>query len=177
MILKEKYQKEVIPEMKKKLGFKNNLAVPRITKVVVNIGIGLKYDDKQKEIIKKHLALITGQIPVGSKAKKSIASFKVRQGMIIGYSTTLRGKRMYDFLDRMINIAIPRMRDFRGLDLKAIDNSGNLTIGFREHIIFPEVAEEDDRMNLGFEVSVVTNAKTREQAVELFKFLGFPFRF
>jgi len=168
-------KKKAVPELKKKFGFKSDLAAPRLIKTVINIGLGTRYDAAQKDIIKKHLALITGQKPADRKAKKSIASFKIRKGAAIGLAATLRGKRMYDFLDKMINVALPRMRDFRGLVLKSVDKSGNLTVGFKEQTIFPEVIQETDRLIFGFEVTVVANAKTRDQAIELFKLLGFPF--
>lgn len=175
MNLKEKYQKKAVPELKKKFGFKSDMASPRVIKAVVNVGLGTRYDAAQKDIIRKHLALITGQKPADKKAKKSIASFKVRKGAAIGLAVTLRGKRMYDFLDKLVNIALPRMRDFRGLALKSVDKSGNLTVGFKEQTIFPEVIQETDRLNFGLEVTVVVNAKTRDQAIEIFKLLGFPF--
>ncbi len=162
--------------MKKKFGYKNDLAVPRIIKVVVNTGVGRIKDEKQLEAIGQHLSLITGQKPRHSGAKKSIASFKVRQGTLIGHSATLRGQRMYDFLDRLINIAIPRIGDFRGLNEKAVDGAGNLTIGIKEQTIFPEVPEEDIKIIFGLEATIVTTAKTRPEALELFKLLGFPFK-
>ncbi len=178
MLLKEKYKKIAVPEMKNKFGYKNDLAVPRIVKVVVNTGVGSfkEKDEKQFEIIEKQLSLITGQKPAKRNAKKSIASFKVREGTLVGYSATLRGQRMHDFLDRLINIAIPRIGDFRGLNPKAVDEAGNLTIGIKEHTIFPEISEEDIRMIFGFEATIVTTAKKREEALELFKLLGFPFK-
>ncbi len=174
--IKEKYNKIVIPEIKKKFGYKNDLAVPKIIKVIVNTGVGSIKDEKQVEVIEKQLALITGQKPVKRTAKKSIASFKIRQGALVGYSATLRGQRMYDFLDRMLNIAIPRIGDFRGLDSKAVDEAGNLSIGFKEHTIFPEISEEEIKMIFGLQAVIVTSAKTREEALELFKLLGFPFK-
>lgn len=148
----------------------------RINKVVVSAGIGAKKDDKEKmESIQKSLSLITGQKPKINQAKKSIASFKLRKGMPIGYSVTLRGKRMYDFLEKLINISIPRVRDFRGLTSDLIDEAGNMTIGFKEHIVFPEVSKEDIKSAFGLGVTIVTNAKTKEEALELLKLLGFPF--
>lgn len=176
IMLQEKYKKEVIPIMKEKFAYKNNLAVPRITKAIVNIGIGssaLK-DVKVQETISKDLGLITGQKPVPTLAKKAISGFKTRKGMVVGLKTTLRGKRMFDFLSRLINIALPRTRDFRGLLPKSIDEGGNLTIGIKEHIIFPEISQEDIRKIFGLEITVVSNAKKREEALELFKLLGFP---
>lgn len=173
----EKYKKEVVPAMQKKFGYGNSMAVPHLKKVVVNVGTGRIMRDKggDEEVI-KHLAAITGQRPVPCIARKSIASFKTRQGQVLGYKVTLRSRRMYDFLERFISAAIPRMRDFRGLDLKAVDTGGNLTIGVREHIIFPETIGEDVRMIFGCEATVGTSAKTRKEAVELFRLLGFPLK-
>ncbi|MFC1594917.1 50S ribosomal protein L5 [Patescibacteria group bacterium] len=176
MDLKAKYKKEVVANIKKKFGFKNDLRVPRIKKVVINTGIGKLREEKEREEIKKMLELIAGQKPQPCLAKKAIASFKTRQGLIIGFRVTLRGKRMYDFLERLVWIAIPRMRDFRGIDLKSIDEGGNLNIGIREHIIFPEMSGEDVRKMFGLQITIVTNAETREEAVELFRELGFPLK-
>ena len=177
MKLQEKYQKQVISAMKEKFGYKNNLAVPKIGKVTINTGIG-RFRDNQNamEEIKKSLALIAGQQSVFTLAKKSIASFKTRQGMKIGMKVTLRGKRMHDFLERLINFALPRSRDFRGLDEKTVDQKGNMTIGIKEHIIFPEISHEEVRTIFGLEVCVSTNAKNREEGLELFKLLGFPIK-
>jgi large subunit ribosomal protein L5 len=177
-MLQEKYQKEVIPAMKEKFGYKNDLAVPRIKGTIVNVGIGssaLK-DEKTQEIISKDLTLITGQKPVPTLARKAIAGFKTRKGMVVGLKITLRGKRMFEFLSRLINIALPRTRDFRGLSPKSIDQGGNLTIGIKEHIIFPEILGEDIKKIFGLEVTVISNAKTRKEALELFKLLGFPIK-
>ncbi len=173
--IKEKYNKIAVPELKKKFGYKNNMAVPRLVKVAVNTGVGSVKDEKQVEMIERQLAMITGQKPVKKVAKKSIASFKLRQGALTGYAVTLRGERMYDFLERLISIAIPRIGDFRGLNPKAVDGAGNFTIGIREHTIFPEISEEEIRIIFGFEATIVTTAKTRDEALELFKLLGFPF--
>lgn len=177
-MLQEKYQKEVIPAMKEKFGYKNDLAVPRIKGTIVNVGIGssaLK-DEKTQEIISKDLTLITGQKPVPTLARKAIAGFKTRKGMVVGLKITLRGKRMFEFLSRLINITLPRTRDFRGLSPKSIDQGGNLTIGIKEHIIFPEILGEDIKKIFGLEVTVISNAKTRKEALELFKLLGFPIK-
>lgn len=176
-MLQEKYKKEVIPAMKEKFGYKNDLAVPKINKTIVNIGIGsaLK-DEKAQATISKDLALITGQRSVPTLAKKAIAGFKTRKGMIVGLKTTLRGKRMFDFLSRLVNIALPRTRDFRGLSSKSIDEGGSLTIGIKEHIIFPEISQEDIKKIFGLEITVVSNAKKRQEALELFKLLGFPIK-
>ena len=176
MIL-EKYKKEVIPTMKEKFGYQNDLAVPRIIKVAVNIGIGKALKDKKmQETISKDLAMITGQKPVPCLAKGAISGFKIRKGMKVGLKTTLRGKKMYEFLDRLVGATIPRIRDFRGLLEKSIDKEGNLTIGMKEHIVFPEIAHEDVRLIFGLEITVVTNAKDRNEAVELFRLLGFPIK-
>jgi len=175
--LQDKYIKEAIPKMRERFGYKNDMAVPRIVKVVVNTGIGkaLK-DEKIQETIARDLAVITGQKAAPTLAKSAISGFKIREGMVVGLKTTLRGKRMYEFLDRLVGAAIPRIRDFRGLSEKLIDKGGNLNIGIKEHIIFPEIAHEDVRYIFGLEVAVVTNAKKREEAVELFRLLGFPIK-
>lgn len=165
-----------MPEMKKKFGYKNDLAVPKIIKVVISTGIGSAKDEARKESILKSLTLIAGQKPKVNQAKKSIASFKSRQGMPIGYSATLRGKRMRDFLEKLINITIARVRDFRGLSPQLIDQAGNLTIGFKEHIVFPETSNEDVRTAFGLGVTVVTSAKTKQEAEELLRLIGFPFK-
>ena len=173
--LKEKYNKEVVPEMMKRFHYKTPMAVPRILKVVVNSGVGKLRDKKDAvEAVERQLTLICGQKVSPRPAKIAIASFKTRQGMIIGYKATLRGNRMYDFLERLISLAIPRTRDFRGLSRKSIDQNGNLTIGIKEHIVFPEMIGEDVRTIFGFEATVVTSAEKREAAIELFKLLGFP---
>jgi len=148
----------------------------KIVKVIVSTGIGSVKDESRKENIKKSLTLIAGQKPKVNQAKKSIASFKSQKGAPIGYSVTLRGRRMYDFLEKLINITIPRVRDFRGLGLNLIDQTGNMTIGFKEHIVFPEAAVEDVRSAFGVGVTIVTNAKTKEKALELLKLIGFPFK-
>lgn len=174
--LQEKYRKEVIPAMRKTFGYKNVMAVPRIAKVVVNTGVGRIRDDKQLEEIRRTLALITGQKTASRPAKKAIAAFKTRKGLVVGYQVTLRGRRMWDFITRLVAVAIPRQRDFRGLDPKSFDQRGNLTIGLKEHIVFPEVIGEDVRFIFGLEVTVVTTAKRREEGIELLKLLGFPIR-
>lgn len=183
MRLKEKYQKEIRPMMMKKYGYKNEMAVPRLVKVVVNSGFGRqvagKSSDEQKKIssaVIGDLSLICGQRPVETKAKKAIASFKTRQGMTIGASCTLRGKKMYDFVERFINISLPRSRDFRGLDQKSFDKRGNLAIGIKEHIIFPEISPEKVRTIFGLEIIVDTTAKTKEQGFNFLKEMGFPIK-
>lgn len=161
--------------MMKKFGYKNLMAVPKVEKAVINTGIGSVKDEGQKEAIQKQLILITGQKCSERPAKKSISTFKLRQGSVVGYSVTLRGKRMYDFLNKLINAVIPRKRDFRGLNPKSVDKAGNLTIGFKEHIVFPEMVGEDVKYFFGLGVTVVTTAKTKEEAFEMLKLLGFPF--
>lgn len=174
--LEEKYKKNVLPAMRAKFGYKNIMAIPRVQKVVVNCGVGKIREEKERAEIQKFLALITGQHPAPRAAKKAIASFKTRQGLVIGYQVTLRGKRMYDFLSRLVAIALPRTRDFRGLDSKSFDPKGNLTIGIKEHIVFPEMIGEDYRFLFGFEATVVTSARKREEGIELLRLLGFPIR-
>ena len=174
MDLKEKYEKKVRPALMKKYSLSSPLAVPRISKVVVNTGIGRVREDKDQEIISRELALITGQKPSARPARKSIASFKTRQGMTIGYKVTLRGKRMYDFLSRLLNVALPRTRDFGGLEETSVDERGNLTIGIREQIVFPEMSGEDLKNIFGLEVSLVTDSKNRELALQMYKLLGVP---
>jgi large subunit ribosomal protein L5 len=174
--LKEKYYKEAMPKIKEAFGYKNNLAVPRIEKVVVNTGIGRFQDEQQiKESIFNDIALICGQRPVYKKAKHAISAFKIREGSIVGIAVTLRGAKMYDFLDRLINVALPRSRDFRGISNKGIDQYGNLSIGLKEQIIFPEISAESAKKIFSLQVCVKTNAKNKQQAFELFKLLGFPF--
>ena len=176
-MLKEKYQKQVIPAMKEKFKYKNDLAVPKIVKVVVNTGFNPeKKDKKAQEEIAHDLVLITGQKPAPRQARKAVASFKTRKGMVIGMASTLRGKRMYDFLDRLINIVLPRSRDFRGLSKKNIDKGGNLNIGIKEQIVFPEISAESAKNFFGLEIAVVTDAKTQQEGSELFKLLGFPIK-
>lgn len=181
--LKEKYEKEVVPKMKEKFGYKSVMAVPRITKVVVNVGVGkiLESADPSKrenllENISSDLALICSQKPIVTKAKKAISAFKTRKGSPVGLKVTLRRQRMYDFLERLLNFALPRSRDFQGISQNCIDKGGNLTIGIKEHIVFPEIKPEKTKIIFGLEITVVTNAKTREEAVEFFKLLGFPLK-
>ena len=181
--LQQIYQKEVVPAMQKKFGYTNAMAVPRLEKVVVNIGLGKlvvdktgKERDKTIQGVMEDLAAITGQRPAVTQAKVSIASFKLRKGMASGIKVTLRGKRMEDFMERIIHVVLPRSRDFRGVDPKSVDKMGNLTIGFKEHIFFPEIAPEKVHSQLGLEFTVVTTAKNREEALELFSLLGIPFK-
>ncbi|MEK7647047.1 MAG: 50S ribosomal protein L5 [Patescibacteria group bacterium] len=172
---KENFQKEIIPAMMKKFGYKNKLAVPRLMKITVNTGIGRFSDNAQRADIKKMLEKIVGQKVVERGAKQAIASFKTRQGSIVAYSATLRGKRMHDFFERTVGYAIPRIRDFRGINKKSVDQGGNLSLGFKESLVFPEIIGEDVKTIFGLEVTFVTNAKSREEALELFKIMGVPF--
>ncbi|GAP10346.1 LSU ribosomal protein L5P [Bellilinea caldifistulae] len=176
-ILKEKYQKEVVPTLMKELGLHNVMQVPRITKVVVNIGLGEALDNpKALEAASGDLAKITGQKPVITKARKSIAAFKLREGRAIGTMVTLRGERMWSFLDRLMNIVLPRVRDFRGVSAEAFDGRGNYTLGLREQIIFPEIEYDKVDKVRGMEITIVTTAPTDDQAVKLLQLLGMPFR-
>lgn len=173
--LKEKYNKNTA-ELKGEFDTKTIMAVPKITKVVVSSGTGRAKDKKRNELVSAKLALITGQKASKRAAKQSIATFKLREGDIIGFATTLRGERMHAFLDKLINVAFPRMRDFRGIDVKAIDEMGNLTIGIRENTIFPETSDEDLKDVFGFSITIVTDAKSKEEAEKLLKVLNFPFK-
>lgn len=173
--IQKQYKQIAVPQLQKQFGYRTPLAVPRILKVVINVGTGKMRDNKDAiEMIERHMALITAQKLSPRSAKKAVASFKSRQGMTVGYAATLRGARMFDFLDRLVHFAIPRMRDFRGIPLRSIDHGGNLTVGIREHIVFPEMIGEDIRAIFGLEATIVTNAKTREEAVAMFRLLGFP---
>ncbi|MEK7138687.1 MAG: 50S ribosomal protein L5 [Patescibacteria group bacterium] len=175
--LLQKYRKEVIPALQKDFGIKNIMAVPKVEKIVVNVGIGkITKDDKAVARVVNDLSKLTGQKPVFRKAKKSIASFKIRQGMNIGLSATLRGKRMYDFVDRLISIALPRSKDFRGIDIKNFDKNGNLSLGIKESSIFPEVIYESLKDIFSLEVTVVTTAKEREKGIALLRLMGFPIK-
>jgi len=164
-----------------KLGYKNAMAVPKIEKVVINCGFGKMIDGKGagerkkiQEHISKNLALITGQAPAAVKAKKSIAAFKLRKGVEVGLKVTLRDKRMYEFLERLIGLVLPRSRDFRGIPLKSIPETGDLTIGFKEYTPFPEVKVEREKGLFGFEITVVTNAKIKKERIALLRLMGFP---
>lgn len=175
--LLNKYRKEVVPALQKEFGIKNVMAVPKVEKVTVNVGIGkVAKDEKVIEKIAQDLAKLTGQKPVFRKAKRSIASFKIRQGMNIGISATLRGKRMYDFIDRFVSIALPRSKDFRGIDTKNFDKNGNLNLGIKESSIFPEVTYETLKDIFSLEVTITTTAKDRQKGVSLLRNLGFPIK-
>jgi len=175
--LKEKYQKDVVPALKKEFGYTNIMAVPKVQKVVVNMGLGEATSNaKIVDTGADELARITGQKPVVRRAKKSIAAFKVRKGMPIGTMVTLRGDRMWEFLDRLVSIALPRVRDFKGVSPKGFDGRGNYTLGLRDQLLFPEIDYMKVDKARGMNVSVVTTAKTDEEARKLLQFIGMPFR-
>ena len=175
--LKEKYQKDVVPALQKEFGYKNIMAVPKIHKIVVNMGLGEATSNaKLIDTGADELARITGQKPVTRRAKKSIAAFKVRKGMPIGTLVTLRGERMWEFLDRLVSIALPRVRDFKGVSPRGFDGRGNYTLGLRDQLLFPEVDYMKVDKARGMNVSFVTTAKTDEEARKLLQFIGMPFR-
>lgn len=174
--LKEKYVSEVMPAMQQKFGYTNVNQVPRIEKIVVNMGLGVEKDNpKGLEAAVGDLAIITGQKPIVTKAKKSVANFKLREGMNVGAKVTLRGERMYHFYDKLVNIALPRVRDFRGVSNKAFDGRGNYALGVREQLLFPEIVYDKVDKIRGMEMIVVTTAKTDEEARELLRLMGMPF--
>jgi large subunit ribosomal protein L5 len=175
--LKERYTKEIAPAISKEFGITNPMAVPRLEKIVINMGMGEAIaNSKILDTAADEVRAITGQKPVITKAKKSIASFKLRQGMPIGVMVTLRGDRMYEFLDRLVSVALPRVRDFRGVSPKAFDGRGNYTLGIREQLIFPEIDFNKVDKTRGLNISIVTTARNDEQARSLLKALGMPFR-
>ena len=174
-----KYRKEVIPAMLEEFKYPNVMAVPKISKVVVNVGYGKPALAKETKAIEKMLqaiAKITGQRPATRKAKQSISGFKLRQGLAIGAVVTLRGRRMYDFIDRLIAVALPRSRDFRGLERRSFDREGNLNIGIKEHNIFPEVTYESLKDIFGLEITVVTTARSQAEGMTLLRLMGFPIK-
>jgi large subunit ribosomal protein L5 len=175
--LLEYYRQEVVPALLREFGYRNIMQVPRLHKIVVNIGVGEAIQNARAlDAAVNDLRLITGQQPVVRRARRSVAAFKVRTGMPIGVSVTLRGRRMYEFLDRLINIALPRIRDFRGLSSKSFDGRGNYTIGLREQLVFPEIVyDQIDRVR-GLEVSIITTARSDAEAKALLARLGMPFR-
>ena len=174
--LKDKYIAEVVPALKQKFGYKNINEVPKIEKVVLNMGLGeCKDNPKSMELAVSELAAIAGQKPLVTKAKKSIANFKIREGMNIGAMVTLRGDRMYEFVDKLVSISLPRVRDFRGVSTKAFDGRGNYALGVREQLIFPEIDYDKVEKIRGMEMIFVTTAKTDEEAKELLRLMGMPF--
>ncbi len=174
--LKEQYASEIVPEMTKKFGYKNIMQVPKLDKVVVNMGVGeAKENAKLLESAMNDLAIITGQKPVQTIAKNSVANFKIREGMPIGCKVTLRGDRMYEFVDRLVNLALPRVRDFRGVNPNAFDGRGNYALGIREQLIFPEIEYDKVDKVRGMDIIFVTTAKTDEEARELLRLFNMPF--
>jgi len=177
MGLKERYRQEIVPQMMKKYSYKNVMQVPVLNKVVVNMGVGEAIQNaKSLEAAVNDLTTITGQRPVVTKARKSIAAFKLRTGMKIGCKVTLRGNRMYDFLGKLVNVVLPRVRDFRGVSPRAFDGRGNYTLGLREQVIFPEIDYDKIDKVRGMDITVVTTAKTDEEARDLLRLVGMPFR-
>lgn len=178
MDFQTRFNKEIAPKLKEELGVKNIMAIPKITKVSINCGIGtyIKSNNKDFSSVTESIALIGGQKPVTTKSKKAISNFKTRQGDPVGIAVTLRGKRMYDFLDKLINVVFPRVRDFRGIPLKSFDGNGNYSLGFREHTVFPEISPDDVAKLHGLQVSISTTAKNDEQGLALLKAMGFPFK-
>ncbi len=175
--LKERYLKEVVPTMMREFGYRNIMEVPRVTKVVVNVGLGEALQNaKALEAASRDIATITGQRPIITRARKSIAGFKLRAGNPIGVKATLRGQRMYDFLDRLINVALPRQRDFRGVPRDSFDGRGNYTLGLREQLVWPEIDYDSIDKVRGMEISIVTTAKTDDEARRLLELMGMPFR-
>jgi len=175
--LKQRYQKEIVPALQKALGLDNVMEVPRLEKIIINVGVGKQMDDaKALDGAVSDLTLISGQKPVVTKARKDIANFKLRAGRAIGVKVTMRGDRMWSFYDRLVNLALPRMRDFRGVSPDAFDGRGNYTLGFTEQLIFPEIQYDNIEQIRGFEVSIVTSARNDDQGRALLQLLGMPFR-
>ena len=174
--LSEEFKNSIKKKMMEKFDYKNFYSIPKITKIVLNMGIGdAKDDPKLLDKAQEELSLISGQKAIKTKAKKAIAAFKIREGMALGVSVTLRNKIMYEFLDRLINIAIPRIRDFRGLNAKSFDGNGNYTLGIKEQIIFPEINYDKIDKVRGLDITICTSAKTNEEAIELLKYFNMPF--
>lgn len=175
--LRQQYNKTIAPALQKKFGYKNVMQVPRVTKIVLNVGVGkLSKDSKFTDLVIKDLTQITGQAPVKTEARKSIAGFKLREGQVVGVMVTLRGERMYAFLDKLISVSLPRVKDFRGVKASGFDGRGNYHLGLKEHIVFPEISNEALEHTFGLEVSIVTNAGSDEPARELLTQMRFPFK-
>ena len=175
--LLEKYQKQVVPQLIKKFEYKNKLSLPKLQKIVVNMGVGRAVDNKKLiEEATKHLTIITGQKPLVTVAKKAISGFKLRKGQAIGCKVTLRGKRMFEFLDRLISIVLPRIRDFRGISQKSFDGRGNYTLGLTEQIVFPEISIDNVEFVQGMDITMVITGNSNEHSCELLKLLGMPFK-
>lgn len=177
MAIKELYKKELVPKLKKQFGFKNVNAVPTVASVTLNIGLGSGLKDaKHLETAEKTLIRISGQRPVKTRARKSISNFKIREGMVVGLKVTMRGKRMWHFLEKLLRVSLPRVRDFRGLPAKAFDGRGNYSIGFKEHVAFPEIRSDEIETLHGLQVTIATTAKTDEEAKALLVGLGLPLK-
>lgn len=175
--LKDMYEKQAVPELMKKFGYKNAMQAPRLNKIVINMGLGdAKDNPKSLDSAVEDLSVIAAQRPVVTKAKKSVANFKVREGMKVGAKVTLRGSRMYEFADRLMNVALPRVRDFRGLSASAFDGRGNYALGLKEQLVFPEIIYDNVDKIRGMDIVLVTTAKTDEEARELLALLGMPFK-
>lgn len=175
--LQEKYRNEVVPALMKRFGYSSVMQVPRLVKVVLNMGVGeAAQDPKELENAMRDLSMVTGQKPAVARARKSVAAFKIREGMPIGCYVTLRGRRMYDFLDKFIHLALPQIRDFRGVSPHSFDGRGNYSLGLREQLVFPEMRSVDVDKIRGLDVTIVTTANNDEEAYELLKELGMPFR-
>ena len=176
-ILREQYEKEVVPALMKKFNYKSVMQVPKLEKIVINIGLGdVKENPKSLDNAVAELAMITGQKPIITKARKSIAAFKLREGVNVGCKVTLRSSKMYDFAYKLFNVALPRVRDFRGLSKKSFDGRGNYSLGIKEQLIFPEIEYDKIDKTRGMDIIIVTTAKTDEEAKELLSLLGMPFR-
>ena len=174
--LKEKYENEVVKELMEKFVYKNVMQVPKLEKIVINVGLGEAKDNQNLlNSVKKELALITGQQPIESKAKKSVANFKLREGQAIGTKVTIRREKMYDFLDKLISISLPRVRDFRGINPNSFDGRGNYSLGIKEQLIFPEIKYDNVDFLHGMDITIVTTAKTDEEAKAFLELMGMPF--
>jgi large subunit ribosomal protein L5 len=173
--LREKYRSVILPKLKESRGYGNVMTVPRVAKVVVNMGVGTKVDRDALTAAAEELAVVTGQRPVITKARKSVSNFRLREGMPIGAKVTLRGARMYEFLERLINTALPRIRDFRGISSAAFDGHGNYSLGVQEHTVFPELDPNEVKRNQGMDITIVTTALTDDESRDLLREMGMPF--
>jgi large subunit ribosomal protein L5 len=175
--LESKYKKEIVPDLLKKFGRKNVLSLPRLEKITINMGVGKAIEDKAKlEVSAQQLTMIAGQKAVITKSKRAVSSFKLREGVPIGCKVTLRGKRMFEFLDRLINIALPRIRDFRGVNPKSFDGNGNYNLGISEQLVFPEIEPDKVTFTQGMDIAFTTSARNDDEARELLRSFGMPFR-
>lgn len=175
--LHDKYKKEILPDLQKKFNRKNVLSIPRLEKITINMGVGKAIEDKNKlEVAQQQLSMIAGQKAVITKAKKAISAFRLREGLAIGCKVTLRGRKMYEFLDRLINVALPRIRDFRGVNPKSFDGQGNYNLGIAEQMVFPEIEADKVNFTQGMDIAFTTNARNDDEARELLKGFGMPFR-